>query len=69
MCPPGTENKQAACSSGAVPGRLNNTPEPRDEIHQQQCVAATAAGLTTRATIVCRNVLNTWNKLLGWSVR
>ena len=28
MCSPSTENKQAASSSGAIPGRLNNMPEP-----------------------------------------
>ncbi len=68
MCSPSTKNKQVASSSGAIPGRLNFAGAvllPR----QQQCVAATVAALTTRVTIVSRNVSNTWNKPLRWSVR
>ena len=30
MCSLGTENKQAVSLSGAVPGRLHSTRDPRD---------------------------------------
>ena len=60
MCSPSTENKQVSSSSSAVPGRL--------KIHRtalssrlQQRVAATVAALTTRATMVCRNISSTGN--------
>ena len=68
MCSPSTENNQVASSSGAIPGRLNNMLEPCYHLANGS-VAVTVAALTTCATIVSRNVSNTWNKPLRWLVR
>ncbi len=68
MCSPSTENKQVASSSGAVPGRLKYAGAALSSCLQQR-VAATVAALTTRATMVSRNISSTGNKPLRWSVR